>query len=258
MSTLAEPIQRSAPLARCRRNARILVVVCAYNEASKLGHVFDRLSDCIDGGTELLLVDDASTDGTTALIEKRGCRTIRHRRRRGAGACVRTAIRYALDHDYDILVFMAGNDKDRPEEIPRLLEPILQGEADLVQGSRYLPDARWENTPFYRRIATQFIHPTLFSWFTGKKMTDTTNGFRAIRREVLEDPRIDLQQDWLDRYELEPYLLFKTVRLGYRVCEVPVSKVYPAKRMVYTKMRPLTGWWSIIRPIFLLGLGLRK
>ena len=79
-------------------------------------------------------------------------------------------------------------------------------------------------------------------------------GFAQVR----EDPAIDLAQTWLDCYELEPYLLFKAVRQGYRVIEVPVSKLYPSKSLGYTKMRPITGWWSILRPLLLLPLGIRQ
>lgn len=74
---------------------------------------------------------------------------------------------------------------------------------------------------------------------------------------MLEDPRLDLEPDWLDEYSLEPYLLYKAIRLGWRVGEVPVSKIYPPRSVGYTKMKPITGWWSIIRPVLLLGLGLR-
>ncbi|MFM8572258.1 MAG: hypothetical protein ACKOAU_11730, partial [Pirellula sp.] len=85
-----------------------------------------------------------------------------------------------------------------------------------------------------------------------------TNGFRAIRLSCFDDNRIDINQDWLNKYELEPYLYFKFIKLGYKVLEVPVSKIYPAKELGYTKMRPIIGWWSILRPIFLLGLGIKK
>ena len=74
----------------------------------------------------------------------------------------------------------------------------------------------------------------------------------------LEDPRIDLSQGWLDEYELEPYLYLRTIQLGYRTVEVPVSKVYPPRSQGQTKMKPITGWWSILRPLVLVGTGLRK
>lgn len=233
----------------------VLLVVCAHNEFQKIGSLLDRVESF--GNIEILVVDDASTDGTTELLRERGIPTIRNECRRGAGAGIRRAIHYFLEHDYEVLVLMAGNDKDRPSEIHRLIDPIVRGEADLVQGSRYLPGGLAGNMPLYRQVASRYVHPVLFLLSSGRWMTDTTNGFRAIKRSVLEDPSIHLGQAWLDHYELEPYLLFKAVRLGYRVIEVPVSKIYPPKRLGYTKMRPITGWWSILRPLLLLGLGLR-
>ncbi|MEE9294171.1 MAG: glycosyltransferase family 2 protein [Phycisphaerae bacterium] len=237
-------------------NATVLVAPCAYNEIPKIARVLDRL----DGvpGIDVVVVDDGSTDGTTQLIRSRNQATVRHQHRSGAGACVRSAIHYFLDRDYEILVMLAGNDKDRPAEILRLIEPILGNECDLVQGSRYLPGGYAGNTPFYRRVATRYVHPWLFSGVIGQRMTDTTNGFRAIHRRVLQDSRMNLEARWLDGYELEPYLLYKAVKLGYRVGEVPVTKVYPPKAVGYTKMKPVTGWWSILRPIFLLGLGIKN
>ena len=112
--------------------------------------------------------------------------------------------------------------------------------------------------PVYRVMATRVMHPLLFSLAARRRITDSTNGFRAMRLSMFDDARINLDQPWLDKYELEPYVFFKAIRLGYKVKEVPVSKIYPPKHLGYTKMKPITGWWSILRPIFLLGLGLRK
>jgi dolichol-phosphate mannosyltransferase len=89
-------------------------------------------------------------------------------------------------------------------------------------------------------------------------VTESTNGFRAFKTDVLRDPRIDWRQAWLDRYELEPYLMLKAIRLGYRHVEVPVTKIYPRHELGYTKMRPVIDWWSILRPVIYLGLGLKR
>jgi dolichol-phosphate mannosyltransferase len=75
---------------------------------------------------------------------------------------------------------------------------------------------------------------------------------------LLDDPRIDLDQPWLNHYELEPYLFLKAIQLGYKVKEVPVTKIYPAKELGYTKMVPIIGWWSILRPLLLLALRMKK
>ena len=92
----------------------------------------------------------------------------------------------------------------------------------------------------------------------GRKITESTNGFLAMRVSCFRDPRIDIDQPWLDQYELEPYLFFKFIKLGFKVKEVPVTKIYPPKALGYTKMKPFSGWWSILRPIVLLGLGIKK
>ena len=89
-------------------------------------------------------------------------------------------------------------------------------------------------------------------------MTESTNGFRAFRVAILQDARINWRQPWLDKYELEPYLLYKAIKLGYRHRETPVTKIYPPHAQGYTKMKPITGWWSILRPIVYLGLGIKK
>ena len=128
----------------------------------------------------------------------------------------------------------------------------------MIQGSRYLPGGVFGRMPFYRKIATRFLHPLLFSLISGMRVTDSTNGFRAMRISMRDDERLDLDQPWLDKYELEPYLFYKAIKLGYKVKEVPVSKIYPPKKEGYTKMKPFSGWWSILRPLVYLGLGIKK
>jgi dolichol-phosphate mannosyltransferase len=188
----------------------------------------------------------------------RGIKTIRHDRRRGVGSAIRSAIHYARHHHYEILVIMAGNDKDNPDEIGRLIDPIVNEGYDFIQGSRYLgKNGIGGDMPFYRKLATR-LHPMLMGFFTGRKLTDTTNGFRAFRLSLFDNKNIDIDQSWLDHYELEPYLLFKVIKLGFRFKEAPVTKIYPSRKLGYTKMKPIVGWWSILRPVFLLGLGLKK
>lgn len=238
--------------------ARVLACAIAFNEKAKIVRVVERAAEApIPGVTTFMVCDDGSTDGTPDAVEAHGVGVIRQGTRQGVGAAIRAVIHHARAERYDVVVIMAGNDKDRPQEIPRLLAPILAGQADFVQGSRYLPGGSYGNMPFYRRVATQIVHPQLFSLVTGRRITDSTNGFRAFRVSLCDDPRINLEQAWLDAYELEPYLFFKAITLGFGVTEVPVTKIYPSHELGYTKMTPIVGWWSILRPIVLLGLRLR-
>ena len=241
---------------------KILVCPVAYNERVKIKNVIERfLKSRAHGKTDYCIVDDGSDDGTSEVIAgyyPQGVRTIKHARRCGVGAAIRTAIRYAQNNGYDVLVIMAGNDKDNPEEIPFLAGPITEEGFDLIQGSRYLGKIISSgNMPLYRKLATR-LHPLLFSLFTGCALTETTNGFRAMKVKIFDDARINLDQEWLNAYELEPYILYKAVTLGYKFKEAFVTKVYPPKQLGgYTKMAPLVSWWSILRPLFYLRLGIK-
>jgi len=234
---------------------RVLAATFAYNEGEKIRRTLARHP--ADRSYDLLVHDDGSTDGALDGIAP-GIIVLRHETNQGIGAAMKRVFEYSLAHGYDVLVIHAGNDKDDPLEIPLLLEPIRTGTADFVQGSRYLGGGGFGNMPRYRVIGTRLIHPLIFSIAARKRVTESTNGFRAFRTTILRDPRIDWRQAWLDRYELEPYLLLKAIRLGYRHVEVPVTKIYPAHSLGYTKMRPFVDWWSIIRPVVYLGLGWKQ
>jgi dolichol-phosphate mannosyltransferase len=236
---------------------RVLVAVFCFNEHVKLARTIARFPE--QRPYDVLIMDDGSDDGSWERVSRfPNVHLLRHQENRGIGAAIRTVMRYALDKDFDVIVHMAGNDKDDPLQIPRLLAPIENEGCDFVQGSRYLAGGVYGQMPRYRVLATRFVHPLLFSWVAGRRITDSTNGFRAYRASLLKDPRLDLEQPWLERYELEPYFFCRAIQLGYQVREVPVTKIYPTKSLGYTKMKPFSGWWSILRPLVYLGLGLKK
>jgi dolichol-phosphate mannosyltransferase len=238
------------------RNLSVIAMAPVLDEELKIGEVVRRVPrPLVD---EVLVIDDGCTDKSPEVARSLGATVLPMGRTIGVGAALRAGYRYALEKGFDVAVVMAGNNKDSPEEIPALLDPIADGRADFVQGSRFLKDdANFGHMPLYRRVATR-LHPLLFSLAARRRVTESTNGFRAVHRRVLEDSRIRLDQPWLDEYELEPYLYLRAIQLGYRTCEVPVTKVYPPKRLGQTKMPPITGWWSILRPLLYVGLGLKK
>lgn len=240
------------PAAECK----ILVFMPAFNEKGKIGKAVSSIPKGIV--SEILVIDDGSTDVTAQEARDAGAKVISNEKSEGVGAVIRKAIKYGRDNGFSVLVVMAGNSKDDGREIPRLTDLVIKEGYDFVQGSRFLKGGRYAAMPVYRLFATKFVHPLILSFFSGKSITDSTNGFRAIRLSIFDDKRINIDQDWLDRYELEPYIFFKAIRLGYKVTEAPVSKIYPSKKVGYTKMRPIIDWWLILKPIFLLGLGLKK
>ena len=234
----------------------VIAIVPVFNEEAKIGKVVGRMPrQFVD---EVLVVDDGSTDRSAEVARSFDAQVISMDATLGVGAALQTGYRYAIKQGYDVAVTVAGNNKDAPEEIPLLLEPIAEDRADFVQGSRFLKrGANFGAMPAYRQIATR-LHPLLFSLVARRWVTESTNGFRAVRTRLLADPRINLSQPWLRQYELEPYLYLRSIQLGYRTAEVPVTKIYPPKSSGQTKMKPIVGWWSILRPLLYTGLGLRK
>jgi dolichol-phosphate mannosyltransferase len=232
---------------------RVAVVVPAYNERGKIGEVVRkvprRFAACV------IVVDDCSADGTDQEARAAGAeQVLRHPANRGVGAAIRTGLRHARSLGFEFAAILSGDDQHEPEELPRVLEPLFDQVADLVQGSRWLPGGATPGIPRGRRWLTR-IYPILFRLASGYPSTDGTNGFRAFRLALLDDPALRLDQAWLDRYELEPYLLYQVVRLGYRVREAPVTVRYHSRGT--TKMRPIRDGWRILRPIVFLRLGLR-
>ena len=229
------------------------VVVPVYNEP-RLALLLRRFD--FERTPRVLVVDDGSTDASSAVAGQYPVTLLRHERRTGVGAAIRTGLAHLRREGCTVAVVMAGNNKDDPAEIPALVAAVENG-ADYVQGSRYLVAAEARGTPLERRIVTRAV-ALLWSVRFARRLTDVTNGFRAYRLAILDDPRIDLAQTWLDRYELEYYLHYKVLSLGYRYAEVAVSKRYPTDNLPTSKIRLSHDAWSLLRPLVLLTLHLRE
>ncbi len=231
----------------------IQIILPAWNEAGKIGRTVARMPrPLVD---DVVVVDDGSTDATTAEAERAGATVLRHQLNRGVGAAIRTGIEWAQSRGVALAGIMAGDDQDNPDELTRLAQTIVDEGYDFVQGSRYLPTGHRLNQPVSRTVMTR-AYSALFSLCVLRRITDATNGFKLFRTEITRG--MDLAQAWLDRYELEPYLLYEAIRRGYRVREVPVTKFYPPDRRIgYTKMRAWRDWWRISRPMLLLTLRVR-
>jgi len=232
---------------------RVGVVVPAWNEMGKIGEVVRKVSR--RWAATVIVVDDHSDDDTAGEARAAGAEVVlRHERNLGVGAGIRTGLFEARRRGLEIAAILSGDDQHEPDELPRVLAPLFAGDADLVQGSRWLPGGATPGIPRGRRWLTR-LYPRLFRLASGHRVTDGTNGMRAFRLSLLDDPRIRLDQDWLDHYELEPYLLFQAIRSGYRVKEAPVTVRYHGRGT--TKMRLFRDGWRILRPLVFLRFGLR-
>ncbi len=240
------------------RKEKIIAIIPVLNEEGKIGTVVSRIKDeasvWID---EILVVDDGSTDKSNLEAKDKGASVVSHKKNMGAGAAIRTGIEYSLQNKYDIAVVMGGDNQDNPREISRLLYPVLHDHFDFVQGSRYMAGGERVNIPLFRWITTGF-YSFLFKIIIRFPVSDGTNGFRAFRLSIFNDNRLNIRQAWLNHYELEPYIFYKAIDCNFKVTEAPVTKSYPSDEIGYTKMIPILSWWSILRPIILLKLGVKK
>jgi len=238
-----------------------IAVIPAYNNTVNLVKVLTKFKDkTVD---EICLVVDCATKDDLEEIGKAASKIgtpvhiINNKERKGVGYAIREGIEYALGKGYAVVVMMAGNSKDDPREIPRLLTPILKEDYDYVQGSRFLPGSKRIKNPFLRGVFSR-LFPFFWTLLTDVRCSDVTNGFRAYKLKILLDRRIDIWQDWLDSYQLEYYLHYKVLTLGYKTKEVPVSKIYPYRHKGgYSNISPLRDWWKIVGPLVYLRLGVK-
>ena len=224
------------------RRARHCVAIFVINEDGRLLAQLDRMKP-LAGQVDVLLADGGSTDGSTerARLAEKGVRVLLTKTGPGRlSAQMRMAFDYALGAGYEGIITMDGNDKDDPAAIPRFVKALDEG-CDHVQGSRFVAGGEAVNTPWSRLLGIKLLHAPLISVAARRRYTDTTNGFRAYSRRLLEDPRVAPFRDVFSRYELHYYLAIRSARLGYRVTEVPVRRAYPREGKTPTKISPLRG-----------------
>jgi dolichol-phosphate mannosyltransferase len=233
---------------------KVGVVIPAYNEARSLERILPRIpGELCD---LIVVVNDGSSDDTSAASRKQGATVIDRKVRGGPGPAIRDGLDFLRSKGFDVVAVMASNGKHDPAQLPDLIRPLGDGSLDLVRGSRHLEGGAHINIPWHRLFLIQ-VFTVLFSMLVGQRVTDATGGYQAYRLRILDDSRIDLHQPWLGRYEVETYLFAKTVLSGYRWKEVPIRITY-GERGRYTRARALVDWWGYFRPVLLLRLGLKR
>ncbi len=233
------------------RAARYCVAIPVINEGERLLNQLRRMQ-ALGLNVDIVIADGGSRDGSVALelLSSLGVRALLTKQGPGKlSAQMRMAFDYLLNEGYNGIVLVDGNGKDGVDAIPRFLEALEQG-YDYIQGSRYLPGGFEENTPLDRKIGGRLIHAPILSMASGFWYTDTTNGFRAISSRFLLDPRLQPFRNVFDSYNLHYYLSLRAPRLGFRVKEVPVTRVYPRSGPTPSKISGVRGKWQIFGLLF--------
>ena len=195
---------------------KVLVVIPAYNEHGRIGEVVRAVKGVVPSA-KILVVNDCSSDDTGKEAADAGAFVVTHILNLGYGAALETGYLYALQYGYELIVQMDGDGQHLPDEIPKILAPVLNGEADIAIGSRYLPSRNTYKTPLTRKAGQKFFGMIL-SLITRYQITDPTSGFQCLNRKAFDlFTRGQFPHDFPDAD-----VLLMAHYAGFRVKEVPV------------------------------------
>lgn len=196
---------------------KVLVIIPAYNEESTIVQtVADLRENCPD--VDYLVINDCSTDHTRQKLTEGGIHCLHLPVNLGIGGGVQSGYIYAKEHDYDIAVQFDGDGQHRADYLAKLIQPILDGQADMTVGSRFVSmDAKGFQSSAARRIGIRFLSG-LIRMVTGQRVMDVTSGFRAVNRELIAFFAQNYAQDYP-----EPEAIVSALKYGYRVQEVAVQ-----------------------------------
>jgi glycosyltransferase involved in cell wall biosynthesis len=216
-SPVSEPLPAATPASLDSRLAarRRAAVVPAFNEADTVASVIAEIR-AVDPGMEIVVVDDASFDKTAVIAAEAGARVLRLACNLGIGGAVQTGYQAARELGCDLVVQVDGDGQHDPQELPLILEPVLDGRADIVIGSRFAGGGKYRAPPM-RRLGMR-VFAAFVSLLTGKSLSDTSSSFRAMNRRALSLFAVDYPHGYLETIEAT----VMAVRYGLRIEEVPV------------------------------------
>jgi len=221
---------------------KLSVVIPVYNEEAFLRDVVRRV-EAVDYDKEIILVDDCSTDGSREILEEyksgEGYQVVFHVRNRGKGAALRSGFACATG---DVIIIQDADLEYDPRDYAILLEPILDGRADVVYGSRFLGGPH--RVLFYwHSVGNKFL-TTLSNMFTNLNLTDMETGYKVFSKQVIDS--INLK---CDRFGFEPEITSKIAKKNFRIYEVPISysgRDYSEGKKITWK-DGMAALWFIIR-----------
>ncbi|MFM5907980.1 MAG: glycosyltransferase family 2 protein [Novosphingobium sp.] len=231
------------------RRSRYCIVIPVINEGERIGRQLRAMAALgIPQAIDTVVVDGGSNDGSLGaeLLEATGLRAVITKTGQGRlSAQLRCGYAWALLQGYDGVITIDGNGKDGVESLPNFAAALDDG-FDYVQASRFIAGGEARNTPLSRWLAIRLIHAPVLSIAARHWLTDTTQGYRAYSARYLLDQRVQPFRTVFTGYELLAYLTVRAGQIGYRVKELPTSRVYPQGEAVPTKISGLAALWNLM------------
>lgn len=223
---------------------KILILIPAYNEASRIGEVIRRVREMYPD-YDVVVVNDGSRDNTVQAARAAGAEVVSHPFNMGYGVAIQTGYKYAMRYGYDFLVQMDGDGQHDPAFIPQLLAPVTAGETDFVLGSRFLGIESYEPS-LARRVGMAFFR-RLVSALIGTRITDSTSGYQAFSNKVI---RFFTTEVFPCDYP-DADMLITLHRAGFRLREVPVRMHANVEgKSMHSGWKPLYYMFKMLLSIF--------
>jgi len=232
-----------------KHRLKIVAAIPCFNEERFIGSVVVKTKKYVD---QVIVIDDGSADATGDVAAEAGAVVYRHDRNRGYGAAIRNALSKGRELEADVLVILDGDGQHDPGDIPGLIKPLLDGEADVVVGSRFL--RKGKPPPSYRRLG-QRILTAVTNVGSGQKISDSQSGFRAYSAKALR--QLNLAENGMS---VSSEMQFAISKAGLKVTEVPIEVSYTgqAKRSPLGHGIGVLGrvlvLFSLRQPLLLFGL----
>ncbi len=196
---------------------KVLLIIPAYNEQDNILNVYKKIKK-EDSTLDVIVINDGSKDNTGSICDKNKIPCVHLIHNLGIGGAVQTGYKYAKEHNYDIAIQFDGDGQHDVKYVPKLIKPILKKEANMVIGSRFID----KTSSDFKSSAARRIGIKVISFFikliTGKKIYDTTSGFRAVDRSLI----CQFAEDYPLEYP-EPVSTTEILKQNFIVQEVPVS-----------------------------------
>jgi glycosyltransferase involved in cell wall biosynthesis len=222
-----------------KNTSRILVCIPAYNESSKIGKIVNRARAY---ASEVIVCDDGSTDETAKEAQTAGAIVIRHSVNKGYGSAIKTLFRTAKENNADVMVTLDADGQHDPDQIPNIVEPILNEGFDIVIGSRFLNIHDREKVPSYRSFGIKTL-TLLTKAASYRNITDAQSGFRAYSKAALS--QIQLNEGGM---AISAEILLRASRQNLSIKEVPATVIYDIQGT--STMNPISQGATVLRSIF--------